>query len=206
MITVKGRNTSGNVMKVTWILEELGIPYQQEDVGGKFGKNKEKEYLDLNPMGLVPTLIDDDIVLWESNTIVRYLAKKYSFNAMSPSDDGMRAKLELWMDWQLFAINPMMRPIYHGIIRTSPEDRDWNKINENIELGNRHWKILEKHLEGREYIGGDALTIADIPLGPVIHRFHTIVEDRPSTPNIDRWYENLKKSEAYKKIVMIPLE
>ena len=100
MLKVKGRNTSGNVMKVTWILEELGIPYQQEDVGGKFGKNKEKEYLDLNPMGLVPTLIDDDIVLWESNTIVRYLAKKYSFDAMSPSDDGMRAKLELWMDWQ----------------------------------------------------------------------------------------------------------
>ena len=206
MLVVKGRKTSGNVMKVTWILEELNIPYTQEDVGGKYGKNNEPEYLELNPMGLVPTLIDEDIILWESNTIVRYLAKKHSFDSIYPSNDGERAKLELWMDWQIFAINPMMRPVYHGIIRTKPEDRDWEKINENIALGNRLWGILDRHLEGKEYIGGDNLTIADIPLGPIIHRFHSITENRPSTPNIDRWYENLKKSTAYQKIVMIPLE
>ena len=100
----------------------------------------------------------------------------------------------------------MMRPVYHGIIRTKPEDRDWEKINENIALGNRLWGILDRHLEGKEYIGGDNLTIADIPLGPIIHRFHSITENRPATPNIDRWYENLKKSTAYQKIVMIPLE
>ena len=71
MILIKGRTTSGNVMKVTWILEELNLPYEREDVGGKFGKNKDQDYLDLNPMGLVPTFIDGDVVLWESNTIVR---------------------------------------------------------------------------------------------------------------------------------------
>jgi len=206
MIRVKGRTTSGNVMKVTWILEELNLPYDREDVGGKFGKNKDQDYLDLNPMGLVPTFIDGDVVLWESNTIVRYIANKYSAGNMSPNDLGERAKLELWMDWQLFAINPMMRPVYHGIIRTKPEDRNWDEINRNIDRGNELWAMLDKHLEGKEFIGGDKLTIADFPLGPVIHRFHAITENRPDTPNVDRWYNNLKKSEAYQKIVMIPLE
>ena len=206
MLHIKGRKTSGNVMKVTWILEELKIPYEREDVGGKFGKNDEQDYLDLNPMGLVPTLIDGDIILWESNTIVRYIANKFSSGDLSPVDDGERAFLELWMDWQLFAINPMMRPIYHGMIRTKPEDRNWDEINRNIMRGNELWAILDKHLEDREYIGGNKLTIADFPVGPVIHRYHSIVEDRPATPNIDRWYNNLKKSAAYQKIVMIPLE
>jgi glutathione S-transferase len=75
MITIKGRKTSGNVMKVLWLLEELSIPYTQEDVGGKHGGNKEQEYLRKNPTGLVPTLVDGQMTLWESNTIVRYLAK-----------------------------------------------------------------------------------------------------------------------------------
>jgi len=206
MILVKGRTTSGNVMKVTWILEELNLPYEREDIGGKFGKNKDQDYLDLNPMGLVPTFIDGDTVLWESNTIVRYVANKYSAGNMAPNDLGERAKLELWMDWQLFAINPMMRPVYHGIIRTKPEDRNWDEITRNIDRGNEPWAMLDKHLEGKEFIGGDKLTIADFPLGPVIHRFHAITENRPSIPNVDRWYNNLKKSEAYQKIVMIPLE
>ena len=206
MLHIKGRKTSGNVMKVTWILEELKIPYEREDVGGKFGKNDEQDYLDLNPMGLVPTLIDGDIILWESNTIVRYIANKFSSGDLSPADDGERAILELWMDWQLFAINPMMRPIYHGMIRNKPEDRNWDEINRNIMHGNELWAILDKHLEDKEYIGGNKLTIADFPVGPVIHRYHSIVEDRPATPNIDRWYNNLKKSAAYQKIVMIPLE
>ena len=99
MLHIKGRKTSGNVMKVTWILEELKIPYEREDVGGKFGKNDEQDYLDLNPMGLVPTFIDGDIILWESNTIVRYIANKFSSGDLSPVDDGERAILELWMDW-----------------------------------------------------------------------------------------------------------
>jgi glutathione S-transferase len=206
MLHIKGRKTSGNVMKVTWILEELKIPYEREDVGGKFGKNDKQDYLDLNPMGLVPTFIDGDIVLWESNTIVRYVANKFSSGDLSPVDDGERAILELWMDWQLFAINPMMRPIYHGMIRTKPVDRNLDEINRNIMRGNELWGILDRHLEDKEYIGGSKLTIADFPLGPVIHRYHSIVEDRPSTPNIDRWYNNLKESEAYQKIVMIPLE
>ena len=98
MLHIKGRKTSGNVMKVTWILEELKIPYEREDVGGKFGKNDKQDYLDLNPMGLVPTFIDGDIVLWESNTIVRYIANKFSSGGLSPVDDGERAILELWMD------------------------------------------------------------------------------------------------------------
>jgi len=206
MIIVKGRKTSGNVMKVLWILEELCIPYTQEDIGGKHGGNNKQEYLKKNPTGLVPTLVDDQITLWESNTIVRYLAKKYSFGNIYPKSIEDAALLEMWMDWQLFAINPMMRPVFHGLIRNSPENRNWEEINKAIELGNSLWKILDNYLENKSFMGGEKIGVADFPLGPVVHRFFTIVDKRPPTPNIERWYENLQKRDAFKKICMIPLE
>jgi len=206
MITIKGRKTSGNVMKVLWLLEELSIPYIQEDIGGKHGGNKDQKYLEGNPTGLVPTLIDDQITLWESNTIVRYLAKKYSFGDIYPKSIENAALLEMWMDWQLFAINPMMRPIYHGIIRTSPENRNWEEINKSIELGNNLWKILDQYLENQSFMGGKKISIADFPLGPVLHRFFTLVDKRPPTVNLERWYENLQERDAFQKICMIPLE
>ena len=74
MIRLLGRQTSGNVQKVIFCLEELGVPYIREDYGRQFGNTLTDEYRKLNPNAKVPTLIDGDLVIWESHTILRYLA------------------------------------------------------------------------------------------------------------------------------------
>ena len=83
MLQLKGRVNSSNVMKALWVLDEIGLEYDREDVGGQFGKNTETPYLALNPNGRIPTIIDGDLVLWESNSIVRYLASKHSMGTVS---------------------------------------------------------------------------------------------------------------------------
>lgn len=207
MLTVLGRHTSGNVMKVTWALEEMGIPYERVDVGGKHGGNDTAEYLAMNPMGLVPTLIEDDgFTMWESNSITRYLCAKFAMGTLCPSDPHERATAETWMDWQLSAIAGMMRPVFWGLVRTKPEDRDWDAIRAGIELGNRLWAMLDRHLADRPFVAGEQFSMGDIPIGPMAHRFIKLVDDRPAMPNFEAWYKRLTERPPFQKVCMIPLE
>ena len=97
MLRIWGRNTSINVQKVLWAIGELGIAHERIDVGGSFGKNNEPEYLAKNPNGLVPTLEEEDgFILWESNTVVRYLAAKHGAGSLEPSDLKTRARSSSW--------------------------------------------------------------------------------------------------------------
>src|SRR5437868_8574364 len=125
MIKIWGRNTSVNVQKVMWAIGELGLQHERIDVGGSFGKNNEPDYLAKNPNALVPTLEEDDgFVLWESNAIVRYLAAKYGAGKLQPADLHERARANSWMDWQLTVAAPALTPVFWGLIRTPPENRD----------------------------------------------------------------------------------
>jgi glutathione S-transferase len=124
MIKIWGRNTSVNVQKVMWALGELGVPHERVDVGGSFGKNNEPAYLAMNPNGLVPTLEEDGFLLWESNSIVRYLAAKYGAGKLEPADPRSRARASSWMDWQISVAAPAITPVFWGLIRTPPEKRD----------------------------------------------------------------------------------
>src|SRR5215469_16904211 len=122
MIKIWGRNTSVNVQKVMWAVGELELPHERIDIGGSFGKNKEPAYLAMNPNGLVPTLEEDGFLLWESNSIVRYLAAKYGAGKLEPADAHARARASSWMDWQLTVAHPPLTPVFWGLIR-SPRDR-----------------------------------------------------------------------------------
>ena len=98
MLKVWGRNTSSNVQKVMWTVGEIGLKCERIDIGGPFGKNREGPYLGMNPNGLVPTLEEEDgFLLWESNSIVRYLAAKHR-NGLEPADPRTRALAQKWMD------------------------------------------------------------------------------------------------------------
>ena len=205
MLKILGRRTSGNAMKPLWLVDELGIAYEQFDIGGPFGGNDEAQYRAKNPMGLVPTLIDEDFVLWESNAIVRYLAAKYALGTLCPSDLGERALAEQWMDWKQTAVIPMMTPIFWGLMRTAPEDRNDAAIQAAIQRGYELWAMLDRHLEGHDYLMGDHLTMADIPLGPQAHRWFALVKERPSMPHFEAWYARLCTRPAFKTNCMIPL-
>src|SRR6267378_3571170 len=99
-----GRKTSGNVQKVLWLLEELKMPYTREDYGRQFNNTQTPEYLSMNPNAKVPTLVDGEVVIWESNTILRYLATRAKSD-LYPTDPAKRTQVERWMDWQLAALN-----------------------------------------------------------------------------------------------------
>src|SRR5882724_11587076 len=123
MLKMWGRNTSSNVQKAMWAVGELKLPCERIDVGGTYGKTKEPFYLAMNPNALVPTLEEDDgFTMWESNSVVRYLAGKHG--GLEPKDAKARAKALQWMDWQLSVIGPAITPVFWGLIRTPPEKRD----------------------------------------------------------------------------------
>ncbi len=206
MLKVLGRRTSGNVMKPLWVLDELGMDYEQVDIGGPFGGNDEPGYLAKNPMGLVPTLVEDDFVLWESNSITRYLCSKYAMGVLCPEDARERAEAEKWMDWKLTTVIPTMTPIFWGLVRTPPEKRDEQAIAAAIEKSFDVWGILDRHLAQRPYVAGDRFTMGDIPLGPQIHRWMMLVEERPDLPNLHAWYDRLTSRPAFEKNCMIPLQ
>jgi glutathione S-transferase len=113
MLKIWGRNTSSNVQKVIWAMAEMKQPFERIDVGGAFGRTNEPFYLAMNPNALVPTLEEDDgFTMWESNSIVRYLAARYSNHALEPADLKIRAHAQMWMDWQLSVMAPAIYPVF----------------------------------------------------------------------------------------------
>ena len=204
MLRIWGRVNSVNVKKALWAAEELGLKYERIDAGMQFGVNKTPEYLRMNPTGLVPTIDDDGFVLWESHTIVRYLAAKHGMGALCPADPRARADAERWMDWA-FTFQNAMRAVFWGLIRTPPEKRDHKAIEEGRNKSAELLAIPEKVLAGRQFITGKGFSMADIPLGCEVQRWMRVPIDRPRLPNIEAWFERLRARPPFRKIVDIPL-
>ena len=205
MLKILGRNNSSNVQKVLWALGELDLEYTRDDIGGPFGGNRGADYLVMNPNGLVPTLVDGDTVLWESNVIVRYLARKYAPNSLLPDSLTDLARAEQWMDWQQTVVAPAHFPVFWGLIRTAPEDRDLDAINNGRDRFEQVMTILDYHLSDSAFVGGESLSMADIPVGIMVYRWFTLDIERMELPSLHRWYQQLTDRPAYKDNVMIEL-
>lgn len=205
MLKILGRATSTNVQKVLWFCDEEGLAYEHDnDIGGAFGRNDTPEYLAMNPNGRVPVVIDGDFVMWESNSIIRYLARKRK-SGFYPSDFRVRQMIERWMDWELSLCAPRMVPVFIGLIRTKPEDRNQAAIDAGVQQWNAAMKILDAQLADNEYVAGDAFTLADIPLAPLAHRWLNLDIERPDAPNIRRWYDMLSEREPMQTWVKVEL-
>ena len=201
-----GRANSSNVMKVVWLLEELGLPYERRDVGGPFGGNATPEYRAMNPTGGVPTLVEDGWALWESNAILRYLCAAHApGNAMWPDDLRARAGIDLWMDWQQASLGRPQTVVFQGLVRTPPERRDLAAIMVAAADLAGHWSLLDRAMAGREYVAGPALTLADMALGVHVHRWFAFDIERPEMPQLRAWYERLLKRPAYAAHVALPM-
>jgi len=208
MIKIWGRNTSSNVQKAMWAVGELGIAHTRLDVGGAFGKTKEAPYLAMNPNALVPTLEEEDgFILWESNSIVRYLAGKHDkAGVLEPKDAKQRALASQWMDWQLSVIGPAITPVFWGLIRTPPEKRDMAAIKAATEKTVVAMQLLDAQLARTPFVAGDAFSYGDIPVGVMCYRYVQLVPDRPATPNLDRWYAAISARKAFKdQVGSVPL-
>ena len=205
MLVVWGRKNSVNVQKVLWCCEEIGLEYERKDAGGAFGVVNTPGYRNLNPNRLVPTIDDDGVVLWESNAVVRYLAAKYGSSGLWPDDLAKRAGADRWMDWQQTTFWPAIRPLFMGLVRTPPEQRDARAIEESRAKTGDVLGILDRYLESRAFVAGDAFTMGDIPLGSAIWRWMALPIERHARPNVERWFDALSRRSAFKSVVMLPL-
>lgn len=199
MLRLLGRKTSGNVQKVLWLMEELGLDYSREDYGRQFGNTADAAYLDINPTGKVPTLVDGDTVVRESNTILRYLCARGGSDLL-PSDPAARAKAELWMDWQLASLNAP----YLDVFRESkkPEDERGPNLQKLADALAAQLDLLDVHLSGgRAWLGDGAMSVAEIALGPIVHRCLNFPVRLPAFENLGRWHAGLAGREAFRKVV-----
>lgn len=206
MRKVLGRANSSNVMKVVWVLEELGLPYERVDVGGPFGGTDTPEYRAMNPNGVVPTLVEDEYVLWESNAVVRYLcAANAPGHSMWPDDVQARGSIDRWMDWQQTTLGRPASVVFQGLVRTPPERRDQAAITAGAaELG-RCWGLLDAMLARNDYVAGPVFTAADIALGVHVHRWFAFDIARPEQPHVRAWYGRLLARPSYARHVAMPM-
>ncbi|RRV07953.1 glutathione S-transferase [Pseudomonas sp. v388] len=206
MLRIWGRKNSSNVRKALWIAEEVGVPYETRDAGGAFGLIDEPEYRAKNPNGRIPMIEDGDLVLWESNAIVRYLAAQYAAGTeLYPADARVRAQADKWMDWTTSTIAAPFIPVFWGVLRTPAAEQDWTAINEGVVKLHGLLAVADEALSRQPWLSGEAFGMGDIPLGCFAYAWFEMPIERPPLPHLQAWYERLKARPAYRKVVMTTL-
>ena len=205
-IRLWGRATSMNVQKVLWTLAELGLDAQRIDAGGAYGGLDTATYGTLNPNRRVPTLEDGDLVLWESNVIVRYLAGRSGKGILQPGAKADAAVADQWMDWMQTTLAPAFVALFWEVVRKPPSQRDPQRIAQlTIETG-RAYAILDARLAEAPWLGGSAFSMGDIPAGATLYRWYTMEIERPDLPRLSAWYDRLQEREAFRSTVMTSYE
>jgi glutathione S-transferase len=206
-LKIWGRANSVNVQKVLWCLAELDLAHERTDAGMAFGKNNEPDYLAMNPNGRVPTLIDGDFVLWESNSIMRYLVLAYApASPIYPTAPKRRAGVDRWLDWTLSTLQPVDRPVFWALVRTPPEQRDMVKIEKDVDAEAVQWRIIDAQVASRRFIEGDDFSIADIALGAYARRWFGVEGvTKPHLAHLERWFAELASRPAFQKFVAPPM-
>ncbi len=207
MLRIWGRANSSNVMKVLWLCEELSIPFERVDAGGSFGGTRTPDYLARNPNALVPVIEEEDgFVLWESNAILRYLARSRApGNAIYPQGLRAAADCDRWMDWQQTALNEPLRNVYFTLFRIPEPERDWTAFAEAKDQAASLFGMLDDRLATRRFLCGEQFTLADIALGIYAYRWLKMPVERPEAPHLRRWHDELAKRPAWGKHVALPL-
>ena len=198
MLKVLGRISSINVRKVLWTCDEIGIPFEREDWGIGFKSPQAAEFLALNPNAKVPVICEDDgFVLWESNTICRYLVARQGRTDLLPAAPRERARVEQWMDWQAGELNTAWRYAFWALVRKSPAYADAAAIETSCLEWNRHMQILDEQLERTgAYAAGPDFTLADVGLGLALHRWTMAPMDKPALAAVAAYRERLGRREA----------
>ncbi|OZI77915.1 glutathione S-transferase family protein [Bordetella genomosp. 12] len=185
---ILGKTSSINVRKVLWTCDELGLRPVREDWGAGRRALDEPAFLALNPNAQVPVLVDDDFVLWESNSILRYLANRYAGGWLYPAAPRARARVDQWMDWQATDLNTAWRYAYLGLRRRAPAYQDGAQIQASCLAWSRAMGVLEARLgQTAAYVAGPDFSLADIVIGLSVLRWRVTDFDKPALPAIDAY-------------------
>ncbi len=196
-----GKFSSINVRKVAWTCAELGIGYEREDWGKGFASTETPEFLALNPNAQAPVVFTEDGVLWESNTICRYLTSKAGRTDLLPDQPWARAQVERWMDWQATDLNMSWRYVFPALARNDPPHPDPAQIAETTAKWNRTMAILDQRLaDTGAYAAGDSFTLADILLGLSANRWRrTPLAERPDLPAVAAYLARLEMRQTVRE-------
>lgn len=198
VIKILGRSNSINVRKLLWVCDELKIPYQREEWGREFRSPQEALFLQLNPNATIPVLIDNDFVLWQSNSIIRYLANQYAGQQLYPIDAKRRALIDQWIDWQGIELNNSWTYALMNLVRHSPEHQDTALVEKSILSWNYLMHILDQQLaKTNAYIIDEHFSLADIVIGLSVQRWYLTPFHKPDYQNVQAYYQRLSQRDAF---------
>jgi glutathione S-transferase len=198
MIRIWGRNTSTNVRKVLWLLDELGLVYERIDAGGPFANTDTPEFRAMSPMGLVPTLEEDAYTLFESNAILRYIVNAHALGStLYPSEPKTRGRVDAWLDWQQTGLRRLQRGLMIDLARGKVANGDDAATARRIEEAGRTWGAADTQLRRTPWIAGSEFTIADIALGVGAYRWFRFDIKRPDHPHLKAWCRRLTRRPAF---------
>ncbi|MGI9465435.1 MAG: glutathione S-transferase family protein [Aestuariivirgaceae bacterium] len=205
MFTVWGRRSSSNVQKVLWALKEANVDFERHTVGGNFGGTDTKEYRKLNPNGLVPAVKDGTLTLFESNAIIRYIARKYGAGTIRPRGQRAWALADQWVDWTTLVFNAQLNPIFFNKVRLPADQYDAAAVAKAEKGCIDVLKVIERGLGRKPWLTGRHFSYGDIPMGILFWRYKNLDIKHAKTRNLDRWFEQLKERPAYQEVVMVPI-
>ena len=200
-----GRLSSLNVRKVVWAAQEVGVPFTRSDAGMAYGVVQTPAYRALNPNAMVPTLQDGELVLWESNVMVRYLCARYAPDTLYPQELAQRFDDERWMDWQQTTLVGAASPAFLQWIRTAPAQRNAALIAQSVAATEPLLALLDAHLANQAYMAGERFSMADIPLACDVHRWFGLPQPRPALPHLQRWFDAILQRPATRGVLDLPL-
>jgi glutathione S-transferase len=170
----------------------LQLPFEQEDWGAGFRSTETADFLALNPNATVPVIKDGDFVLWESNSIIRYLASRYGGARLYPADPQARARVDQWIDWQASELNRSWSYAFLALVRKSPVHQDAEAIKASSANWTRHIGMLDRQLEATgAFIAGRDFSLADIPIGLSLNRWFSTPLDHPHFPAVSDYFQRL---------------
>lgn len=205
MLRIWGRRSSANVQKVLWLLGELDLPHEHVPAGGDFGGLDDPAFRAMNPHGKAPVIADNEVVVWESHAILRYLAAAHGADRFWPADPAARAPVDGWMDWAQTALQPaFLGGVFWGGYRTPEAQRDAAAVSRALDQTARCLALVDAQLAGRAFVVGETLSLADIAIGAHLYRYIELEIDRPALPRLETWYGRLSERPAYREHVMVP--
>ncbi|HYS63930.1 MAG TPA: glutathione S-transferase family protein [Paraburkholderia sp.] len=200
MLQILGKTSSINVRKVLWTCAELGLPFEQEDWGSGFRATDVSEFLALNPNAMVPVIKDGEFVLWESNSIIRYLAGRYHGESLYPADPCERAKCDQWIDWQASELNRSWSYAFLALVRHSPAHQDSRQIGLSWANWTRHMAIVERQLQFTgAFIAGRLFSLADIPIALSVNRWLETPSRHDDFPAVTAYMARLATREEFRE-------
>lgn len=206
MLTIWGRANSANVQKPMWLIGELGLEHTRIDVGGAFGGLDTAEFGALNPHRAIPVMQHDDLTLWESAAILRYIAETWGDDDLWPVDAAARARIDMWIAWTNSTWVPAVTNLFNAYVRTPAARRNPKSVQRVVNTANVAAARIDEILASRSHVAAEHFTLADIAFGVLLFRYFTLEAPRPETPRLAQYYNRLTQRDAYRTHAMIDYE